>query len=464
MTISCQACGHQLHGAERYAGRKVACPKCRTTVQVPSGNAHSTPSAIPAEAWFVAYPQGRQIGPVTREQLQRAMTEGKIYSDCLVQRHGSGQWQPAIGVANYFGLSLAPNPANAVPAVPKPTAPFPQPSRPRLTSRQIREKLTYLGLIFGSYVALCLLSAAVASSSSNPNALGLGVTFSIFPGLVLLAAALLGFAMGLFEWGFSGASGALLRTIKFTNSNEGLKTLIYVKAIAVLLLAYACAATGLVLGAIDVEEVGQGITAKFEGRDLEAEKFEMEQRELAEKAAQQRQREHEARIAAAEAAERASPKGQWQPILFFYDTPEQMLASAEYDLQERKKDRTEYRKGALEINPSRKEDMTFQLKEQSFDYSMEILAHRRDFLATMKDAMPTPEVKQLWITERDFVTRKMADLTALSEYLETRSRDGQLAQNQCKITQGHIAVWKNWLDEIDKILDRWDRSLSRQSL
>lgn len=77
--------------------------------------ANSSPAAAtapPNEKWLVAFPDGRKIGPVTRQQMLAAMQSGKIPADCRCLRSDWTAWREASEVAQKLGVQL-PSPAGA---------------------------------------------------------------------------------------------------------------------------------------------------------------------------------------------------------------------------------------------------------------------------------------------------------------------------------------------------------------
>jgi len=114
--VSCGACQHQIRVPDKYAGKKVKCPKCEATIAVPAGASQATPvqptptPAKPAPApvrsrpaaqvpqaaapgWFMKAADGQEYGPVDQAQLDRWVTEGRIDDNCQLLREDWDQWR-----------------------------------------------------------------------------------------------------------------------------------------------------------------------------------------------------------------------------------------------------------------------------------------------------------------------------------------------------------------------------------
>lgn len=132
----CHGCGKRLRVADEYAGRQARCPECGyvytvsaatmpaggATAAAPeqplagpaagqgaaTGSAHSTsasatsghspttgplPQAASGDnAWYMKTPEGQIYGPVTRNELDQWVRDGRVSDDCQLRRGDHGSW------------------------------------------------------------------------------------------------------------------------------------------------------------------------------------------------------------------------------------------------------------------------------------------------------------------------------------------------------------------------------------
>ena len=107
--VKCDSCNKRFRVPDKYAGKRVKCPGCKGAIDVPgaapSGAKPSSPAkpagkTTPAEdtQWYLQSEDGEQYGPVSREELDGWVAEGRIDASCQLLRDGWEQWKWAEDV------------------------------------------------------------------------------------------------------------------------------------------------------------------------------------------------------------------------------------------------------------------------------------------------------------------------------------------------------------------------------
>ncbi len=97
--ITCPGCGQSIRVPPSHEGKPVKCPKCRQRFQVPgSGKA--------GERWYLKQSDGSELGPVSRNTLDRWSQEGRIDRECLIREKASGQWRGASTIYEHLPADL----------------------------------------------------------------------------------------------------------------------------------------------------------------------------------------------------------------------------------------------------------------------------------------------------------------------------------------------------------------------
>ena len=108
----CKKCARKLSVADQYAGKRARCPQCGNVYEVPqktggdvdvfAGVDQSNPAAKAANVgslqWSMKTPDGSEYGPVSKEELDQWLREGRISADCFLKSSATGKWQPAADV------------------------------------------------------------------------------------------------------------------------------------------------------------------------------------------------------------------------------------------------------------------------------------------------------------------------------------------------------------------------------
>ena len=119
INFSCPACGVKLIVKDDAAGKSARCSNCGETVAIPGGHAPAVgtpfPAALPpqqvptGDQWFCMVDQKR-YGPISSDDLQAWISQGRVTSDDLVWREGMDQWRAAGTVPK---LQLGAEPAES---------------------------------------------------------------------------------------------------------------------------------------------------------------------------------------------------------------------------------------------------------------------------------------------------------------------------------------------------------------
>ncbi len=96
--VSCKACGKTFQVADTQAGKRGRCSQCQAVLQIPLKKAPITPPAGPASVrpvvrWHVQTKEGEKFGPISREELQGWVEDGRVTAQCQILQEGATQWQ-----------------------------------------------------------------------------------------------------------------------------------------------------------------------------------------------------------------------------------------------------------------------------------------------------------------------------------------------------------------------------------
>ncbi|MBC8873060.1 MAG: DUF4339 domain-containing protein [Planctomycetes bacterium] len=123
----CPGCQRLLRVPDEHAGKQARCPACNTIYVVPGGEATPETSAADTDdLWYMKTPEGQVYGPVSKGELDRWLSDGRISAECTLRTEDESDWRPAD---EFYGV-LTPRPrgpvARAAPAGPVPTRPAAQ--------------------------------------------------------------------------------------------------------------------------------------------------------------------------------------------------------------------------------------------------------------------------------------------------------------------------------------------------
>ncbi len=121
LEVRCAGCGKMLRVADEHAGKSLRCPVCNHISIAPAA-CQPVPAGPPAD-WHMRTPEGQTYGPVTRDELEGWVAQGRVSVDCQLAQSPTGPWEAAPLVFPALMLQL-PKPQ------PPPPAPTFQPASP----------------------------------------------------------------------------------------------------------------------------------------------------------------------------------------------------------------------------------------------------------------------------------------------------------------------------------------------
>lgn len=149
----CPGCKRRLQVGEEYAGQQARCPVCGEIYTVPGqASPAPTPASAPTPAgdeWRMRTPEGQLYGPVSKEDLDRWVAEGRVTADCELQNAATADWRAAD---EYYAVLREARPA---------ATPVSEPSnRYRYTAPHRGTLVLVLGLL--GWIVLCPLFGVAA--------------------------------------------------------------------------------------------------------------------------------------------------------------------------------------------------------------------------------------------------------------------------------------------------------------
>jgi phage FluMu protein Com len=102
LEIACAGCGKLLRVSVEHAGKNLRCPACNQVTTAPGPELAET-TVLPAANWYMRTPEGQTYGPVTREELDRWILEGRLAADCQLANSAQGPWSGAASVFSALG-------------------------------------------------------------------------------------------------------------------------------------------------------------------------------------------------------------------------------------------------------------------------------------------------------------------------------------------------------------------------
>nr|WP_295376922.1 GYF domain-containing protein [Pseudoxanthomonas sp.] len=114
--------------------------------------------------WYYAEGPGRNVGPLTADEIAARFRQGQIFLDTQVWREGMAQWQPLRGVAAELGLdggaaSSLPPPLPGRPMNAPPRAAYAAAPAPRKMSRGMIILIVCLAAIIPAVAIIGILAA-----------------------------------------------------------------------------------------------------------------------------------------------------------------------------------------------------------------------------------------------------------------------------------------------------------------
>ncbi len=215
--IQCPACQRKLRVPEKFAGKRAKCPGCQGVVEIPGGGSASKAApaqAAPGEAkpaarrpaaakreepavalpepappaapqWYVHTEEGDEYGPVSREELETWIEEGRVDATCQVFCDGWPDWKWAseefpqlAGPAAAPAVESAPVFTPAEPAAPAAPQVVAEPgAAPGIAvSRTAARKYRGLVIVSMIYTVLAWVVAILGALGSVGGAIIAGLT------------------------------------------------------------------------------------------------------------------------------------------------------------------------------------------------------------------------------------------------------------------------------------------------
>lgn len=110
---TCERCHARLRVESQHAGKQAKCPQCAQVytvahestlldsviaeVRQPAMSEQNRP-ASPTADWKLQTPDGRSYGPVSKNELDRWVVEGRVNHACQVKKTSDQQWSSACNV------------------------------------------------------------------------------------------------------------------------------------------------------------------------------------------------------------------------------------------------------------------------------------------------------------------------------------------------------------------------------
>jgi phage FluMu protein Com len=99
--ITCPQCGQTIRVPEVATGMRIKCPQCAQRFRVrPTGSQETA-----TRDWYVRTSDGKQYGPVRRDELDRWAAEGRVDERCQVLNASWPQWQWADAVLRQLRIA-----------------------------------------------------------------------------------------------------------------------------------------------------------------------------------------------------------------------------------------------------------------------------------------------------------------------------------------------------------------------
>ncbi len=135
--VVCSGCKKTLRVADKHAGKRAKCPNCQKVIEIPAASVGAeSPAATPerevdspppkqapdsSDQWFVQTDGGEQFGPISKQELDSWVSEGRVDASCQVLQEHWDQWKWAEEVYPQLADSAASEGAKS--AVKEPAAP-----------------------------------------------------------------------------------------------------------------------------------------------------------------------------------------------------------------------------------------------------------------------------------------------------------------------------------------------------
>ncbi|MFT5301673.1 MAG: phage FluMu protein Com [Mariniblastus sp.] len=111
--FTCPHCNSLLRVEDANAGKRARCPNCSVINRIPGERVDTTPVPPVSQQFFIDSVAGQTYGPVTQQELDQWVEEGRVSADCLIRATGQRDGRSA---ASYFPQLGEESPVSSYPA------------------------------------------------------------------------------------------------------------------------------------------------------------------------------------------------------------------------------------------------------------------------------------------------------------------------------------------------------------
>ncbi len=113
IALHCKDCDSDFHVKDELVGKTIRCPKCNeATIRVPN----LVPAKHARDQWKFKGLDGQEYGPVSKQDLDQWVTEGRVNEQTQIQAPGQSQWQSAASFYPSLNSPSAPQTSGYSPA------------------------------------------------------------------------------------------------------------------------------------------------------------------------------------------------------------------------------------------------------------------------------------------------------------------------------------------------------------
>ncbi len=98
--FECSNCGRRLQAKDTSLGKRARCSGCQAVLQVPAGSPAPRPNppgsiqpSPSSDQWYVKAEDGQHYGPVSKQELDDWVRQGRIMTGAQILRDGADQWE-----------------------------------------------------------------------------------------------------------------------------------------------------------------------------------------------------------------------------------------------------------------------------------------------------------------------------------------------------------------------------------
>lgn len=96
----CPGCGRRLQLADEHLGKQARCPACGTISTILQGSPGEDigPPGTSSVQWLLRTPEDQTYGPVSRNELDTWVSEGRVGEDCYLRTEEQEDWVQAAEI------------------------------------------------------------------------------------------------------------------------------------------------------------------------------------------------------------------------------------------------------------------------------------------------------------------------------------------------------------------------------